>query len=81
MRIRSDIDQRLLSELFYRYLNEEEDFVRELFTDLFNRQWRREGDGTVMTLNIAGIDSFRGTRGKEIAFVKTPQFFAGFYRP
>jgi ferredoxin len=32
MRIRTDIDQQLLSELFYQYLNVEEDFVRELFT-------------------------------------------------
>jgi NAD-dependent dihydropyrimidine dehydrogenase PreA subunit len=33
MRIRDDIDQKLLGELFYEYLNVEEDFVRELFTD------------------------------------------------
>jgi ferredoxin len=32
MRIRNDIDQRALSELFYQYLNVEEDFIRELFT-------------------------------------------------
>ena len=32
MRIRDDIDQNLLAELFYEYLNVEEDFVRELFT-------------------------------------------------
>ena len=32
MRIRNDINQKLLSELFYQYLNEEEDFIRELFT-------------------------------------------------
>lgn len=32
MRIRHDLDQKLLSELFYQYLNVEEDFVRELFT-------------------------------------------------
>jgi len=32
MRIRNDIDQKALSELFYQYLNVEEDFVRELFT-------------------------------------------------
>lgn len=32
MRIRNDIDQKLLSELFYQYLNVEEDFIRELFT-------------------------------------------------
>jgi len=32
MRVRDDIDQKTLSELFYQYLNVEEDFVRELFT-------------------------------------------------
>ncbi len=32
MRVRHDIDQKLLSELFYQYLNVEEDFIRELFT-------------------------------------------------
>jgi ferredoxin len=31
MRIREDIDQKLLSELFYQYLNVEEDFIKELF--------------------------------------------------
>jgi len=31
MRVRTDIDQKYLSELFYQYLNVEEDFVRELF--------------------------------------------------
>lgn len=33
MRIRKDIDQKVLSELFYQYMNVEEDFIRELFTD------------------------------------------------
>ena len=33
MRIREDIDQRLLAELFYQYLNQEEEFVRALFTE------------------------------------------------
>ena len=32
MRIREDIDQKLLADLFYQYLNVEEDFVRALFT-------------------------------------------------
>lgn len=32
MRVRGDLDQEVLSELFYRYLNQEEEFVRELFT-------------------------------------------------
>lgn len=31
MRIRTDIDQQALSELFYQYLNIEEDFIRDLF--------------------------------------------------
>ena len=33
MRIRDDIDQKVLSELFYQYLNVEEDFIRALFVD------------------------------------------------
>jgi len=32
MRVRDDVDQKVLSELYYQYLNVEEDFVRELFT-------------------------------------------------
>ena len=31
MRTRKDLDQKLLSELFYQYLNVEEDFVKDLF--------------------------------------------------
>ena len=31
MRTRGDIDQKLLSELYYQYLNVEEDFIKELF--------------------------------------------------
>jgi ferredoxin len=33
MRIRNDIDQKALSELFYQYLNVEEDFIRTLFVN------------------------------------------------
>ncbi len=32
MRVRSDVNQKLLSELYYQYLNVEEAFIRELFT-------------------------------------------------
>jgi ferredoxin len=32
MRYRNDIDQKTLSELFYQYLNVEEDFIKGLFT-------------------------------------------------
>lgn len=31
MRIRDDVDQKLLGQLFFQYLNEEEDFIKELF--------------------------------------------------
>lgn len=30
MRVRNDIDQKVLSELFYEYLNVEEDFIKDL---------------------------------------------------
>jgi len=33
MRIRDDIDQKVLGELFYQYMNVEEDFIKALFTD------------------------------------------------
>jgi Pyruvate/2-oxoacid:ferredoxin oxidoreductase delta subunit len=32
MRYRNDIDQKTLSELYYQYLNVEDDFIRDLFT-------------------------------------------------
>jgi ferredoxin len=32
MRVRGDVDQRVLAELFYQYLTVEEDFVKALFT-------------------------------------------------
>jgi len=31
MRVRTDIDQKLLAELFHQYLNVEEDFIKDLF--------------------------------------------------
>ncbi|MDQ1351864.1 MAG: hypothetical protein QG657_2170 [Acidobacteriota bacterium] len=33
MRLRTDIDQKILAELFYQYLNVEEDFIKTLFTE------------------------------------------------
>jgi len=33
MRLRDDINQKALSELFYEYMNVEEDFIKSLFTD------------------------------------------------
>ncbi len=33
MRLRTDIDQKILAELLYQYLNVEEDFIKTLFTE------------------------------------------------
>jgi ferredoxin len=33
MRLRGDVDQKLLGELFYQYMNVEEEFIRALFTN------------------------------------------------
>lgn len=33
MRCRTDIDQKVLAELFYQYMNVEEDFIKSLFTE------------------------------------------------
>ena len=33
MRVRGDINQKVLSELFYQYMNVEEEFIKSLFTD------------------------------------------------
>jgi Fe-S-cluster-containing hydrogenase component 2 len=33
MRVRSDLDQKALAELFYQYMNVEEDFIKALFTE------------------------------------------------
>ncbi|HOT96346.1 MAG TPA: 4Fe-4S dicluster domain-containing protein [bacterium] len=33
MRVRTDVDQKVLAELFYQYLNVEEEFIKALFTD------------------------------------------------
>ena len=33
MRLRGDVNQKVLAELYYQYLNVEEDFIKELFTN------------------------------------------------
>jgi Fe-S-cluster-containing hydrogenase component 2 len=58
MRIRSDLDQKALAELFYQYMNVEEDFIRELFTRgetqlgrAFVQEPMLAGDGTLEVLD------------------------------
>jgi len=40
MRTRNDIDQKLLAEIFYQYMNVEEDFIKELFLSAETRMGR-----------------------------------------
>lgn len=53
MRVRQDIDQRLLSELFYQYLNVEEDFIKALFTDGETQLGRAFVQEQVLTNDLA----------------------------
>jgi Na+-translocating ferredoxin:NAD+ oxidoreductase RNF subunit RnfB len=48
MRVRSDIDQKMLSELFYQYMNVEEDFIRGLFAGSQMQQGRIFVNETVL---------------------------------
>jgi len=49
MRIRNDIDQKALAELYYRYLNVEEDFIKALFIDGETRLGRAFVNESVLT--------------------------------
>ncbi len=49
MRVRGDVDQKWLSELFFEYLNVEEDFIKALFTDGDTQLGRTFVDETVLT--------------------------------
>jgi ferredoxin len=60
MRVRDDIDQKLLSELFYQYLNVEKDFVRELFANGETQL------GRAFVNEEALIRSAEGLRGQDL---------------
>lgn len=49
MRIREDVDQKALGELFYQYLTVEEDFIKALFTDGETQLGRAFVDETALT--------------------------------
>lgn len=49
MRIREDVDQKTLGELFYQYLTVEEDFIKALFTDGETQLGRVFVDETALT--------------------------------
>jgi ferredoxin len=59
MRVRGDLDQKVLSELFYQYLNVEEDFIKALFTEgetqlgrVFVHEPVLSGDGALHVLDF-----------------------------
>ena len=62
MRVRGDVDQRELGRLFYRYLNEEEDFVR----DLFGRGQMRLGRAFVDEEVLAPVQAREETEPLEV---------------
>jgi ferredoxin len=53
MRIRGDIDQKLLAELFYQYLNVEEDFIKALFCEGETQLGRTFVHEPVLTCELA----------------------------
>lgn len=59
MRVRPDIDQKALSELFYQYLNVEEDFIKDLFsfeTQLGRAYVNEEALSTGPSLQVLDFD-------------------------
>lgn len=53
MRLRADIDQALLADLYYDYLNVEEDFIKDLFTEGETQLGRAFINEQVLTPEIA----------------------------
>ncbi|MBT4410915.1 MAG: 4Fe-4S dicluster domain-containing protein [Bacteroidetes bacterium] len=49
MRLRKDIDQSILAELFYQYITVEEDFIKTLFTDGITQLGRTFVNETVLS--------------------------------
>jgi len=49
MRLRCDVDQKMLGELFYQYMNVEEDFIRSLFANGETQLGRAFVNETVLT--------------------------------
>ena len=66
MRTRGDIDQQLLAELFYQYLNVEEDFIKSLFTAGETQLGRVFVHEPVLTSDLA-VEVLDYERSSEIA--------------
>ena len=55
MRYRKDIDQKVLAELFYQYMNVEEDFIKDLFLNGETQLGRVFVNEAVLTLSLIHI--------------------------
>ncbi len=65
MRVRGDLDQKVLSELFYQYLNVEEDFIKALFAEGQTQLGRVFVQETVLPINN-GIQVLDYERASEV---------------
>ena len=70
MRTRNDIDQKLLAELFYQYMNVEEDFIKELFLATETRMGRVFVQEAVLT-NVEEVQILDFERASHI--IKTAE--------
>jgi len=61
MRVRQDIDQKVLAELFYQYLNVEEDFIKSLFTQGETRLGRVFVHEPALTSGLTVLDYERAS--------------------
>lgn len=69
MRVRKDLDQKVLSELFYEYLNVEEEFIKNLFTHGETQLGRAfvSEDALTPDLSLEVLDYERATQVVETA--------------
>jgi ferredoxin len=65
MRVRGDLDQKVLAELFYQYLNVEEDFIKALFTEGQTQLGRVFVQETVLPID-SGIQVLDSERASEV---------------
>jgi ferredoxin len=61
MRIRGDVDQKVLAELFYQYINVEEDFIKNLFTEGDTQLGRTFVSETSLPLELHVLDYERAS--------------------
>lgn len=69
MRVRGDVDQKVLAELYHQYMNVEEDFVKELFTGTETKIIRTFVNESVLSTDqtVSILDYERATKVIETA--------------